>query len=250
MEDFEFGQSLQQAVDDVFEGVPVFLGALIVLLVGYFVAAILRSLTQRSLRRMGFNEFVDDSPAGTITSRMNASPARWVAVVVFWILMLGVVSLAVSLLGIPALTNFVAAIYGYIPNILAAILIFLVASAVTVFATGFVRRVMGDTPTGRILVGGIPAIVMSLAIFMILDQLNIATLIVTITYAAIVGSLALGMALAFGLGGRDVASKLLNDAYEAGLRNAEQAKKDVETAKKRSKAESEKVKRKVRRGRK
>jgi hypothetical protein len=57
---------------------------------------------------------------------------------------------------------------------------------------------------------------MAIAVFMILNQLQIATDIVTITYAALMGAVALGMALAFGLGGRDVASRMLEDAYQRG----------------------------------
>jgi hypothetical protein len=57
---------------------------------------------------------------------------------------------------------------------------------------------------------------MGIAAFMILDQLNIAPAIVEITYIALLGSVALGMAIAFGLGGRDVAGRLLEDAYREG----------------------------------
>jgi len=57
---------------------------------------------------------------------------------------------------------------------------------------------------------------MAIAGFMILNQLKIASDIVTITYAALMGAVALGMALAFGLGGRDVASRVLEDAYRRG----------------------------------
>ena len=57
---------------------------------------------------------------------------------------------------------------------------------------------------------------MGIATFMILDQLNIAPAIVEITYIALLGSVALGMAIAFGLGGRDVAARLLEDAYRQG----------------------------------
>lgn len=57
---------------------------------------------------------------------------------------------------------------------------------------------------------------MGLAVFMVLNQLRIATEIVTITYAALMGAIALGVALAFGLGGRDVASRMLEDAYRRG----------------------------------
>ena len=54
---------------------------------------------------------------------------------------------------------------------------------------------------------------MGIATFMILDQLDIAPAIVEITYIALLGSVALGMAIAFGLGGREVAARLLEDAY-------------------------------------
>ena len=52
---------------------------------------------------------------------------------------------------------------------------------------------------------------MTIATFMILDQLQIAETIVTITYAGLIGAIALGTALAFGLGGRDAAAARLLD---------------------------------------
>jgi hypothetical protein len=75
---------------------------------------------------------------------------------------------------------------------------------------------MGDTPTGKVVGTAAPVLVMVIAVFMILNQLKIAPAIVTITYALVLGSVALGMALAFGLGGRDVAARLLQDLYEKG----------------------------------
>ncbi len=61
---------------------------------------------------------------------------------------------------------------------------------------------------------------------MILNQLMIAPAIVTITYAALIGSVALGAALAFGLGGREVAARMLEGAYEKGQESKEQLKQD------------------------
>ncbi len=78
---------------------------------------------------------------------------------------------------------------------------------------------------------------------MILDQLNVAPAIVTITYAALVGSVALASALAFGLGGRDVASKMLDGAYEKGKDNVAQVKHDMNVGKNRTKDKVERAKR-------
>ena len=75
---------------------------------------------------------------------------------------------------------------------------------------------MGDTPTGRIVKVVAPVLVMAIATFMILDELQIASNIVVITYAALMGAIALALALAFGLGGRDVAARLLETGYAKG----------------------------------
>jgi hypothetical protein len=73
-----------------------------------------------------------------------------------------------------------------------------------------------------------------IAMFMILNQLKIAEQIVSIAFAATMGSLALGLALAFGLGGRDVARRLLEDAYVKGSEAKSQAKQDLETGRARA----------------
>src|ERR671939_714855 len=97
---------------------------------------------------------------------------------------------------------------------------------------------MGDTPLGKIVATAVPVLVMSIATFMILEQLKIATQIVTITYAAIWGAIALGSALAFGLGGRDVAARMLEGAYQSGQLNKEQYKRDLAQGMGRAKAEA------------
>ena len=66
---------------------------------------------------------------------------------------------------------------------------------------------------------------------MILDQLHIARNIVDITYTARVGAMALGLALAFGLGGREVAARILEQAYDSAQQNAGQIQTEYQDAK-------------------
>ena len=126
----------------------------------------------------------------------------------------------------------------YVPNLLAALLIFLVASAIAAAVATLVTRTMGDTATGRIVRAVAPVLIMGIAVFMILEELEIAESIVVITYAALMGAIALGMALAFGLGGRDVASQMLQGAYVAGQRAAPQVRQDVQQGRERAEAGS------------
>jgi hypothetical protein len=76
--------------------------------------------------------------------------------------------------------------------------------------------------------------VMVIAMFMILQQLKIAEQIVQIAFAATMGALALGLALAFGLGGRPVAQQMLEDAYRKGREQKGQVKADVEAGRARA----------------
>jgi hypothetical protein len=170
---------------------------------------------------------------------VTSSPSRLVGSLAFWALLLGTISLAVSVLGINALTNFVATIYAYLPNVLAAVLIFLVAGAISAGVASFANRVMGGTSLGKIVATAAPILVMTIATFMILDQLQIAQNIVVITYAGLIGAIALGSALAFGLGGREVAGRMLQGAYEKGQANKEQFKRDLDQGLTRAKEETQ-----------
>jgi hypothetical protein len=97
---------------------------------------------------------------------------------------------------------------------------------------------MGDTPTGKIVATIIPALVMVIAVFMILQQLRIAEQIVQIAFAATMGALALGLALAFGLGGRLVAQRMLEDAYRKGQEQRDQVKTDMEAGRARAEGQA------------
>jgi hypothetical protein len=213
---------------------PSFVGALIILLIGYLVAKGVEGLIRRALRKVGFDRLLHKGTAGSYIEKVIASPSSLVGSVVFWLLWLGALSIAITVLGVPALTNFVYAIYAYVPNIVAALLIFLVAGAVSTAVAALVTRLMGDTPTGKLVAAVVPAITMLIAVFMILNQLQIAKDIVNITYTALMGAVALGLALAFGLGGRDVAGRLLEQAYEGSQHAARRAKQDAGVARDRA----------------
>ena len=225
-----------------FNWLPALVGALVVLIVGYFVAKLVGGILTRVLQRAGLDRTLHSGQGGQFVRRVAPSPSGLLGRVAFWAIFLGAISLAASVLGIAALTAFVGAIWAYLPNVIAAVLIFLVAGAVSAAVAGLVGRTMGDTPTGKIVSTAAPVLIMAIATFMILNQLKIAPEIVTITYAALLGSVALGAALAFGLGGREVAARMLEGAYQAGQQNKEQVKRDLDKGVGRAKEEAAEVK--------
>lgn len=224
----DIGNSVERGFTVFFAWLPALIGALVILVVGYFVAKAVSKLVGRGLQRAGLDRTLKQGAGGSFVEKVTSSPSRLAGTLAFWAILLGTISLAVSVLGIEALTNFVAAIYAYLPNVLAAVLIFLVASAIAAAAAAFAGRAMGGTALGKIVAAAVPILVMTIATFMILDQLQIAENIVTITYAGLIGAVALGSALAFGLGGRDVASRMLEGAYEKGQQHKDEFKRDLD----------------------
>ena len=229
------GDSLQQALDSFFGFLPNLLGFLVILVIGYIVARIVKGVLAKVLDKVGLDRALHSGTTGQYVEKVSpgASPSKLVGAIAFWFIFLGAISLAVSALKIPALTTFVSAIYGYLPNVIAAVIIFVVAGAIAGAVATLVTKTMGDTPTGKLVASVVPVLIMAIATFMILNQLQIAPDIVTITYAVLLGSLGLGMALAFGLGGRETAAQLVSGAYDKGQEQKGRVKRDMEVGKQR-----------------
>ena len=235
--------SAQSALDSFFGFLPKLIGFIIVLAIGWIIAKIVKAAVTRLLEKVGVDNALHSGSTGQYVDRIapDTSPSRVIGSLAFWFIFLGALTIAVSQLGITALDNFVAAIGAYLPNVIAAVLIFVVAGAIAAAIAGLVARTMGDTATGKVVGSVVPVLVMAIATFMILNQLQIAEEIVTITYAALLGSTALAMALAFGLGGRDIADRMLSDAYDKGQEQRGQVKRDTEIGKQRSRLDAERL---------
>jgi hypothetical protein len=225
---FSIRSSIDNGFSVFFEWLPRAIGFIAVLLIGYLVAKLVGNLVHRLTHRAGLDRTVHSGTGGNFIQRAVPSPSRLLGRVTFWAIFLGAISIAASVLGIAALTTFVGAVWAYIPNVIAALLIFLVAGAVAAAVVALVQRTMGDTPLGKIVATAVPILVMTIATFMILEQLKIAHDIVVTTYTLLLGAIALGAALAFGLGGRDVAARMLEGAYEKGQQNKDQYRRDLD----------------------
>ena len=238
----KWGDKFRNGFEEFFAFLPNLIGFLLILIIGYFVAKVIAGVIRKLLHRGGLDRAATQGQGGRYVSKVTDSPSRLLGQFAFWALFLGVIALAVSVLGIDALTDFVGAIFAYIPNVIAALLIFLVAGAIATAVAALVARTMGDTPTGKIVASVAPVLIMAIAVFMILDQLKIAEDIVQITYMALMFGLALALALAFGLGGRDVAARMLAGAYEKGQESRTQVRRDVEKGKEQARQDLDRAK--------
>ena len=236
--------TLTNLLNTVAQAIPKIVVFLLILLVGYIVARILRTITARLLDRVGLDRTLHNNQYGQYAEKVSpgASPSRLIGTIVFFFVLLGALSVAVAYTGNPGLTAFLAGIYSYLPKVAAAILILVIAAAIAGAIGGLVQRTMGDTSTGTVIQSVVPGIVMIIAAFMVLDQLQIAPEIVPILFQALVFGLALGLALAFGLGGRDVAGKMINDGYQKSQEKRDEVRRDYELGKDRGQQDAEQAK--------
>ena len=240
---FDILSSLQSAFTTFLSYVPQVIGALLVLIIGYIIARLIRAGISRLLRKVRVDEKLTHGQGGEYVARFSPQgrPSQLVGLVVQYVLMVFVIVSAIGTLNIPAVTGFMNQVLAYLPNVIAALLIFLIAAAIAAAVGGLVHRTMGDTPTGRVARSAAPTLVMAIAVFMILNQLGIATVIVTATYIALIGAVALGSALAFGLGGRDAAADLINSGYRKAQEQSEQVRDDMATGRERAQADAQRA---------
>jgi hypothetical protein len=236
--------SLQTGFDAFFAFLPNLLAFLVILVVGFVIAKIVSAIVRKVAQKAGLDKALHESDAKQYVDRVmpDASPSSAIGKVFFYIIFIFVLTAAIGALKIPAVTTFMNQVLAYLPNVIAAIVIFVVAAALAGVIAGGVAKLLGDTPTGKIVATAVPGLVMLIAVFMILNQLQIAPEIVQITYTALVATVALASALAFGLGGREVAGTMLNDAYRKGQEQRGQVRQDVETGKQRGQEQAERGK--------
>lgn len=212
-----FGDRLQRSMSQVFgQTLPALLGALIILFAGYLLAKVLERLVERGLRRIRLNQLLERGGVTQAVERSgtHVNPTRVIANLVFWLVMFTVILLAANALGLDSLANVVSTLVSYIPSVIAAIVIILVGIVLGGFVGGLIAASAGGVHGGRALArlgrGG----VILLAVFMALQELGIATDIVTTAFAILFGAIALALALSFGLGNRELAGEITREWYE------------------------------------
>ncbi len=221
-----FSDRLQASFAQVFgDLVPALLGALIIVFAGYLLAKVLEKLTERFLRRIHLNRMMERGGVLQAVERSGAhlNPTRVLANLVFWLVMFAVILIAANALGLESLANVFGELVGYIPSVIAAIVIILVGIVLGGFVGGLIAASAGALHGGRALARVARGGVILLAIFMALQELGIATDIVTTAFAILFGAIALALALSFGLGNRELAGEITRAWYERYRREREEA---------------------------
>src|ERR671912_2552687 len=205
-------ESLRAGLDAFFGFVPQLIGATVILIVGYVVAKILQAVVARVLKAVGFDGWMERGGIKQFFDRAQTreTPATVLGKLVFWFVFIITITMAADALGIQQVSQVLAQFIAYIPSIIAAILILILAALLANFLSGIVR---GATDND-ILANIARYAIIVYAVFAALTELGIAVQLTAPTFLIVLGAVALAAAIAFGIGGREVAKDLIERYYD------------------------------------
>ena len=197
----DYQGGIENAWSNVITFVPKLLAALLILLVGYFVAKAVAGILNKVLERVGFDRVVERGGVRQVLARSKYDASDILAKLVFWTIMLLVLQLAFGVFGANPVSDLLRGLIAYLPNVFVAILILVIAAAIARAVTDLLSNLLGTVQGGQVLAKGAGVAILVFAIFAALDQLNIAPRIVTGLWYALLAAVVGSVIVAVGGGG-------------------------------------------------
>jgi len=198
--------------------VPQLVAAIIIFAGGLVVALIARRVVQRLLVSLRFDRLTLRTGASEMLRKAEMPTADvLIGKMVFWIVWIGFIVSAVDTLQFRPLQGLVDEFFRFVPRFLVALLVLSLAFLVANFLwrATLLSSVNAGVPGARLLSGALRALVIAIGTVMALEQLGLRTSVVLTAFAITFGAVMLGLAIAFGLGGRDAAKQLLERQVQA-----------------------------------
>jgi hypothetical protein len=207
-----FLNSVLLAFNGFMSFIPTLLGALVVLGIGWYISKALASLIEKGLLRLGLEraathagitDFIAKSGTAVTTSHVVAQLLKWMIFLVF-------IQAATNLLGMPQVSAIISGVVFFVPKLIVAMAILIAGAIVGGFLGRIAQGMAAEANVGNPPFLGTLAksFIIGLASISALSELDIAPVIVNSLFIALIGSVALAVGLAFGLGGREAAHDL------------------------------------------
>ncbi len=201
---------------DAFIGfLPNITGALIVLIIGWIAAIAIGKIIAGILYRLKFNEpFKGEKwDKAMEQASIDINPSDFLGKVAKWITFILVIWIVVDILKLEKVSDFVENIVAYIPNVVAATIILIIAVMIGEVLSKLVVATAGKSefPYSKLSGTVVKVSVWVFATIAILIQLGIAEELLMVLFSGIVAFLVIAGGIAFGLGGKDAAAKLIED---------------------------------------
>ena len=211
---------LNQVLHEVARGFAHFLPRLIVMLilalVGWVIAYVVKVVLRSILRLIKFDKLSENAGASQLlTNAALPSATEMLSRFVFWLTWLGFILLGVRVLGILGLQEQIARFFLFLPRLFGAIIIlFFGLLAASFFSrAALLAAVNANVPSPRVLSLALRSIIVVFVLSIVFEELGLAEQTMLVAFGIAFGALMLGLAIAFGIGGRDLARHFLEKRF-------------------------------------
>ena len=207
------------ALIDLWQGfitfIPKLIGALIIFLIGWVIAVLVGKLIAEILRKIKFNRIFEKGNMKSALEKadIKVDASSFIGAIFKWVLVIVFLLAAVEVLGLIEFAGYLKDVLGYLPNVIVAVLIFVVAVIIADILEKVVRTAVEGAKVGY---GHLSGVIVKwsiwvFAILAILYQLDIASELIQTLVTGFVALIAIAGGLAFGLGGKDVAANVIQN---------------------------------------
>ncbi len=191
----------------------------IILFIGWIIAKAIKTLVTKILRTIKLDQLSDQINLESVLAKggISYSLSELIGVICYWLALLITFVVAVNAIGLTVAADLLNRIVLYVPNIIAAIFILILGMFVATLLSNIVKTAANNAGVSQAKLLGkiVEVLVLMFAVVITLEQLHIATKIIELTITVLLASLGLALALAFGLGCRELAAKYVSELIES-----------------------------------
>jgi len=221
--------SMRQAIGPFMAAIPKIFAFVVILVIGWIVAALVARGVASLLRAVRFNQLSERSGFNDLVQKMGASPdgSGFIGLTIKWFIRLTTLVVAFDALGLPAVSSVMHDFMLWLPNLVVALAVLVIGGLAANALAGMVRGGTEKAGLGNqtLLASSTRVLVWAFAVVVALNQIGIATSLVNALFIATVGMIALALGLAFGLGGRDTAGEMVRRWYQKSLETTPRLKR-------------------------
>jgi Mechanosensitive ion channel, conserved TM helix len=211
---------LSQAIHDLARGFAHYLPRLIVMLIlaflGFAIAYVVKAILRNILKLIKFDKLSENAGASQLLNKAALpSATELVSRFVFWVTWLGFILLSVSVLGILGLQEQIATFFLFLPRLFVAmfILFFGLLAASFFSRATLLAAVNANVPSPRVLSLAVRSIIIVFVLSIVFEEIGLAEETMLLAFGIAFGALMLGLAIAFGIGGRNLAQRFLEEKF-------------------------------------
>lgn len=216
--EYSWKESLLESWKKIASFGPNLLHLIIILIIGFIMAWILKLAVRYILTLIKFDVLSYRVGLSSALSKasINRAPTEVVGLVIYWCALFLFFMTALGTLNIYAVDNLIASIFAYIPQFVIAIFVFLLGYFLSRFLSraALIGLVNAQVRSARLIASLFQILILIFFLAMAIEQLGIARGIVVATFSISFGGVVLALAIAFGLGGKEMAKDILERRFK------------------------------------